>query len=59
MLKSLDQYRMEYKLTFDNKEKFQNTAGGLFTIFTYFIALAMIFNFGQEIWVKQNPNVVP
>jgi hypothetical protein len=58
MFKQLDQYGMEYKLTFNKMEKFKNTLGGFMTLLTYMVAIAMILSFGKEIIVKQNPNIV-
>ncbi len=49
---------MEYKLTFNKEDKFQNNLGGFMTILTFLMALAMILSFGKEIIVKQNPNIV-
>ncbi len=58
MFRELDQYGMEYKLTFNKKDKFKNALGGTMTLLTYIMAIAMILNFGKEIIVKQNPNIV-
>jgi hypothetical protein len=58
ILKLIDIYGQPYRLTFNKEENFTNSLGGIFTIITAALVIAIIYALGGEIFSKTRPKLV-
>jgi hypothetical protein len=58
MLNSIDIYGSSFNFTTFKNKKFNTKIGGIFTILTFGLSLALFLVFGKPVWMKLNPSVI-
>lgn len=57
-LNSIDIYGTEFNFTTFNRRKYTSKLGGIMTVISFGMLLALLIVFGQPVWHKKNPGVI-
>jgi len=58
VLRKIDRVGKEFKFTIAGEDSFTTGLGGIITIINYIGIIALFGFFGQELFIRQNPNFI-
>ena len=53
-----DKFGSQIKFAFKKNQIHRTFYGGIFTLFSYILIILVSFYFGQDLWIRSNPNTV-